>query len=194
MYFLNFGFNFVVILKSTNRRPFFKILSFGEDLGEAKIHLTMKFNKLVVAATAIVLAVSFFSFKRTFDDHDWLAYVNRALQQCYDQSTDPKLKKVEISLTPDNFVRLRKTYAKNMQEYYSFNLHRFNDMDYLGSSTSGTLSLKTMADDIIVQTYNDRHGDIDSMTTVLDIPVKNMEPERLDSLREAFNYFKTKGL
>ncbi len=33
-------------------------------------------------------------------------------------------------------------------------------------------------------------GDIDTMTTVLNIPVKNMEPERLDSLREALNYFK----
>jgi hypothetical protein len=54
--------------------------------------------------------------------------------------------------------------------------------------------LKTKADDIIVQTYNDRHGDVDSMTTVLNIPVKNIEPERLDSLREAFNYFKAKGL
>ncbi len=154
----------------------------------------MKFTKIVVAAVAIVLLVSVYSFKKAFDDQDWLAYVNRTLPQAYDQSSDTKLKKVEIYLTPDYFVRLRKTYPKDMQEYYSFNLHQFNDMDYLGSTAVGTLSLKTMADDIIVQTYNDRHGDIDSMTTVLDIPVKNMEPERLDSLREAFNYFKAKGL
>jgi len=69
-------------------------------------------------------------------------------------------------------------------------LHRFSDLDYLGDTNSGTLQLKTIADDIIVQTYNDRNGDVDSMTTVLDIPVKNMEPERLDSLKEALNYFK----
>ncbi len=154
----------------------------------------MKFPKILVAVLAILLSASFFGFKPAFDDQDWLAYVNRSLTQSYDQSTDLKLKKVEISLTPDYFVRLRKTYAKNMQEYYSFNLHQFNDMDYLGNTTAGILSLKTMADDIIVQTYNDRNGDIDSMTTALDIPVKNMEPERLDSLREAFNYFKAKGL
>jgi hypothetical protein len=154
----------------------------------------MKFNKVLIAAPLIVLVASLFGFKRTFDDQDWLAYVNRVLPQSYDQSTDPKLKKVDISLTSDYFIRLRKTYAKNMQEYYSFNLHQFNDMDYLGNTTSGTLALKTKADDIIVQTYNDRHGDIDSMTTVLNIPVKNMEPERLDSLRQAFNYFKAKGL
>ncbi|HZY37731.1 MAG TPA: hypothetical protein VFE53_13830 [Mucilaginibacter sp.] len=154
----------------------------------------MKFNKVLIAAAAIVLTSSFFSFKRTFDDQDWLAYVNRSLTRSYDQTADPKLKKVEISLTPDYFVRLRKTYAKNMQEYYSFNLHQFGDMDYLGNATAGILSLKTVADDIIVQTYNDRHGDVDSMTAVLNIPVKNMEPEQLDSLREAFNYFKAKGL
>jgi hypothetical protein len=29
---------------------------------------------------------------------------------------------------------------------------------------------------------------------VLNIPVKNMPPERLDSLREGLNYFKAKGL
>jgi len=101
---------------------------------------------------------------------------------------------VEFSLTPDYFIRLRKTYAKGKQEYYSFNLHKLNDFDYLGSTTTGIIEFKTLADDIIVQTYNDRHGDIDSMTTVLDIPVKNMEPERLDSLHEAFSYFKAKGL
>jgi len=101
---------------------------------------------------------------------------------------------VEISVTSDYFIRLRKTYAKNMQEYYSFNLHQFNDFDYFGDTNAGTLQLKTVADDIIVQTYNSRDGDIDSMSTVLNIPVKNVEPERLDSLREAFNYFKSKGL
>jgi hypothetical protein len=154
----------------------------------------MKFTKILVAVLAIMLSIPFFGSKPAFDDQDWLAYVNRSLAQSYDQSTDPKLKKVEIYLTPDYFVRLRKTYAKEMQEYYSFNLHQFSDLDYLGNTTTGILSLKTVADDIIVQTYNDRRGDIDSMTTVLDIPVKNMEPERLDSLREAFNYFKAKGL
>ena len=154
----------------------------------------MKFKKIVMVVSVAIASLCLSSFKRAFDDKDWLAYVNHALPESYDQSTDPKLKKLEIYLTPDYFVRLRKTYAKEMQQYYSFNLHQFNDIDYLGNTTTGILSLKSMADDIIVQTYNDRNGYIDSMTTALDIPVKNMEPERLDSLREAFNYFKAKGL
>ena len=127
-------------------------------------------------------------------DQDWLSWANKCLTQSYDPSGDAKLKKFELSVTGDYFLRLRKTYAKGKQEYYSFNLHHLDDMNYLGNTASGTLALKTIADDIIVQTRNDRSGDVDSMTTVLNIPVKNMEPERLDSLHSALNYFKAKGL
>lgn len=154
----------------------------------------MKTKKVLTVIAALVIITASYSFKYTFDEQDWLNYTNRCLAQSYDPSGDVKLKKVELTVTADYFVRLRKTYAKERQEYYSFNLHNFNDMDYLGSANSGTLELRTTSDDIIVQTYNDRKGDVDSMTTVLNIPVKNMEPERLDSLREAFNYFKAKGL
>lgn len=151
--------------------------------------------KKTLITTAIIIAISAsYGFKYSFDEQDWLTYANRALAQSYDASGDSKLKKVEFFLTPESFIRLRKTYAKGKQEYYSFNLRQLNDFDYLGNTTNGILEFRTLADDIIVQTYNDRHGDIDSMTTVLDIPVKNMEPERLDSLHEALNYFKAKGM
>ena len=151
--------------------------------------------KKTLIATVIIIAISAsYGFKYRFDEQDWLTYANRCLAQSYDPSGDSKLKKVEFVLTPDYFIRLRKTYAKDRQEYYSFNLHQLNDFDYLGNTANGILEFKTQADDIIVQTYNDRHGDVDSMTTVLDIPVKNMEPERLDSLHEALNYFKAKAL
>lgn len=149
----------------------------------------------VLVTVAVIFAISVcYSFKYGMSDKDWLLWANRCLAQSYDASGDAKLKKWELSVTPEYFVRLRKTYAKGKQEYYSFNLHQLNDMDYLGNTSAGTLELKTMADDIIVQTYNDRHGDVDSMATVLNIPVKNMEPERLDSLRQALNYFKGKGM
>ena len=154
----------------------------------------MYFKNLVFIAIAIIALNVFSGFRHSYDDQEWLAYVNRALNQSYDQSAEPKLKKAELSLTTDYFIRFRKTYAHDMQEYYSFNLRQFNDIDYMGDINKGVLELKTMADDIIVQTYNDRRGDIDSMTTVLPIPVKNMEPDRLDSLRQAFNYFKAKGM
>ena len=172
MHFINFGFNFDVMLRS--------VLS--------------KFKRITLTAALILAVLVNYCFKRSFNEEDWLMWTNKCLSQSYDASGDSKLKKWELSVTVDYFVRLRKTYAKNKEEYYSFNLHQLNDMDYLGNTNNGLLELKTMADDIIVQTRNDRNGDIDSMTTSLNIPVKNMEPDRLDSLREAFNYFKTKGL
>jgi hypothetical protein len=151
-------------------------------------------KKILLTFFVIVALSASYSFKYGMTDQDWLSWANRCLTQSYDPSGDAKLKKWELSVTPEYFVRLRKTYAKGKQEYYSFNLHQLNDMDYLGNTNNGTLELKTMADDIIVQTRNDRNGDVDSMTTVLNIPVRNMEPERLDSLREALNYFKGKGM
>jgi hypothetical protein len=171
MHFINFGFKFVVM--------------------PASVSPVKKTGIIIFFITALSLC---YSFKTGMSDQDWLSWVNRCLNQSYDPSRDTKLKKFELSVTGDYFLRLRKTYAKGKQEYYSFNLHRLYDMSYLGNTASGTLELKTIADDIIVQTYNDRSGDVDSMTTVLNIPVKNMEPERLDSLRDALNYFKAKGL
>lgn len=151
-------------------------------------------KKKLVLLTILFSAIICFSFKPNMNEQDWLLWTNKCLAQSYNSSLDTKLKKFEFSVTTDAFLRLRKTYAKGKEEFYSFNLHQLGDMDYYGNTASGTLQLKTLADDIIVQTRNDRKGDIDSMTTVLNIPVKNMEPERLDSLRDAFNYFKGKGL
>lgn len=136
-----------------------------------------------------------YCFRTGMNELDWLQWTNRCLTESYDPSGEVKLKKWELNLTGDSFIRFRKTYQKGKQEYFSFNLNRLNDMDYLSSSPStGVLKLKTIADDIIVQTYNDRKGDLDSMATELDIPVKNIEPERLDSLQQALHYFKAKGL
>jgi hypothetical protein len=172
MHFINFGFNFVVMFRSVR----------------SGIKQTLLFAAIFFAA-----AVSY-CFKYSFNEQDWLTWTNKCLLETYDASGDAKLKKWEFTVTSDNFIRFRKTYAKGKQEYYSFNLRRLNDMDYLGNTSSGTLQFKTIADDIIVQTKNDRKGDVDSMTTVLNIPVKNMEPERLDSLHQALDYFKGKGL
>jgi hypothetical protein len=150
-------------------------------------------NVLILAAVIFVVTISY-SFKYSMTEQDWLSWTNRCFAESYDPSGDTKLKKWELTVNSEAFVRLRKTYAKEREEYYSFNLHQFNDLDYIGNTINGTLSLKAVADDIIVQTRNDRNGDVDSMATVLTIPVKNMTAERLDSLQDAFNYFKSKGL
>ena len=119
---------------------------------------------------------------------------NKCLAESFDPSADIKLKKWEIALTPEHFIRLRKTYQHGKQEYYSLHLNRLDSVNYLGTSDGGQLRFKAIADDIIVQTYDDPKGNIDSMATVLDIPVKSMSPERVDSLNEAIKYLRSKDI
>ncbi|MDB5136707.1 MAG: hypothetical protein JWP37_3310 [Mucilaginibacter sp.] len=136
-----------------------------------------------------------YGFKVLFDETEWLNWSNKFLTESYDPSVDLKLKKYEITLTSDHFIRLRKTFQHGKQEYFSFNLSKLDSMNYVAApNNNGLLRFKTIKDDIIVQTYEDPKGDIDSMASILDIPVKSISPERLDSLNEALKYFKDKGL
>jgi len=97
-----------------------------------------------------------------------------------------KLKKWELSLSDKGFFRIRKFYSGGKQEYYSFNVSRFNDLHYIGSVNGGELLIKTVSDDVIVQTYNDPKGNVDSMSSKVVVPLLNVEPELLDSLRNSF--------
>ena len=152
-------------------------------------------TKKILATVPILLAAWLnYSFKLQTDDQEWLSWSNKCLTESYNPPPDVKLKKWELALTNDYFLRLRKTYQHGRQEYFSFNLHRLNGVNYQGDEQTGTLELSTNADDIIVQTYEDPKGDIDSMSTVLELPVRNMSAARLDSLKNALNYFKAKAL
>lgn len=138
----------------------------------------------------LLLCALLYSFKPLQSTADLLLWSNKTLLHVYDPTSEVKLKKWELTITDDMFLRFRKTYQSGKQEYYSCHLHSFNDLDYLGTTSVGTVNISTKADDIIVQTYNDRKGDVDSMTNVLSIPVRNMEPEQVDSLRTALLTFK----
>jgi hypothetical protein len=151
-------------------------------------------KKLLAIVPFLLAAWLNYSFKPQTDDQEWLDWSNKCLTASYNPAPDVKLKKWELTLTNDYFLRLRKTYQHGRQEYFSFNLHRLNGVKYQGDEQTGTLELSTNADDIIVQTYEDPKGDIDSMSTVLELPVRNMSPARLDSLKTALSYFKAKAL
>jgi hypothetical protein len=142
-----------------------------------------------------LLGLFFGGFRAFYGEQEWVNWGNRFLNENYDPAAEPKLKKYEITLTADHFIRLRKTYQQGKQEYYSFNLQRFAELSYIpGSATTDTLQIKTQADDIIVQTYEDPKGDVDSMATHWDIPVRKLSPLKLDSLKQALNFLKGKGL
>ncbi|HTE01258.1 MAG TPA: hypothetical protein VK668_18355 [Mucilaginibacter sp.] len=156
--------------------------------------LTKTGNAFIILSIIAVIMFSY-GFRSGMDEQEWLTWSNKCLSESYDPSVDVKLKKWEIEVTPDHFLRLRKTYQHDRQEYFSLSLQKFDGLEYHHSAgLTDTLQIKTNADDIIVQTYNDPKGDLDSMATILDIPVKNMASERLDSLRSALLFFKSKGL
>jgi hypothetical protein len=147
--------------------------------------------KVGLISLIILLSIGFsYAFKLKMGEKEWLDWSNKCLSESFDPSTDIKLKKYEITLTEDHFLRLRKTYQHGKQEYFSFRLNKLDSVKYIGETTPGQLQFKTIADDIIVQTYEDPKGDIDSMATILDIPVKGMSPQRVDSLNEAIKFLK----
>ena len=107
----------------------------------------------------------------------------RCLKQCFDtEPSKAKLKRYDLTITENGFFRLRKYFRNGKEEYYSFNLQKIVEFDYFGTATNGTLSIKTNSEDIIVQSFHDPKGDIDSMSSVIDIPLKNIEAEQLNIL------------
>ncbi|MFD1258120.1 hypothetical protein ACFQ3S_15035 [Mucilaginibacter terrae] len=140
-----------------------------------------------------ILSLSLIAYSFTWyaDKQQALLWASKCLLQSFDNLAEPKLKKWDLTLTPDAFIRFKKTYQGGRQEYYSFNLHRFKDIDYIGTNIKGTLRIKTLGYDVIVQTYNDPKGNVDSMSTSLKIPVKGLEAEQLDSLLNNLIYLKS---
>jgi hypothetical protein len=59
---------------------------------------------------------------------------------------------------------------------------RITAIDYLGNTVSGDLSIQTQEDDVIVQTFNDRSGNVDSMATQFRLPLISVEAEDLVAL------------
>jgi len=159
-----------------------------------KTSISSLIKKGVVIIAILASSCFIYGFKPGMGDQEWLAWSNKCLTESFNPPPDIALKKWELILTNDYFLRLRKTYQHERQEYFSFNLHRLNNVEYLGSDTTGTLKLSTLTDDIIVQTYEDPKGDLDSMATAIELPVKHMSQAKLDSLKIALNYFKAKSL
>jgi hypothetical protein len=151
-------------------------------------------GKTMLITSILAFSALNYGFKAEMSEQEWLSWSNKCLSTSFNPVAEPNLKKWEIGLTADYFLRLRKTYQQGKQEYYSFNLHRLNNVDYLAADTTGTLRLNTQTDDIIVQTYEDPAGNLDSMATTLNLPMHNMNPAKFDSLKSALNYFRMKSL
>lgn len=114
-------------------------------------------------------------------------FIQTMLNKYYDIDVQSKeMKRFELNVTNTGFCRYRKIYNNGKVEYFSFNLSRFKTMDYYGTTERGELYLRTKNDDVIVQTRNDKKGEIDSMATYMVIPLKNIAADQLNALAENF--------
>ncbi len=139
-----------------------------------------KFTLYLKVSAYTLICVIFLAFSADPFEQD-MADVQQKLTDHYDFTSD-LLKKYELNVTKTGFCRYKCFFNSGKVEYFSFNLMKFKDLDFLGTTQKGTLLLHTKGDDVIVQTYNSKKGDIDSMATYMSIPLKNMEAEDLNEL------------
>jgi len=117
-------------------------------------------------------------------------FIQDTLNRYYDSGVDgANLKRFEISVSDNGFCKYKKFYKNGKTELFSFNLLRLKEMAYYGNNLAGQLYLFTRNDDVIVQTHNDRKGDIDSMATEMVIPIRQIEAEQLNALAGQFRHF-----
>ena len=140
----------------------------------------------------ISLVSAFCMFLCAFSDPEsmeqYVSYLHKTFTDHYDSNQESdQVKRYELNVTNSGFCRYKRYYSNGKTEYFAFKLSKFKDMDYYGTTTSGKLYIHTKGDDVIVQTYKDRGGDVDSMATQLVIPLKNMEAEDLNLIRDNLN-------
>lgn len=129
----------------------------------------------------------FFSFIQLDLLKDQANFMQKKLVDHYDgQQETAGLKRTELTLTKSGFCRYKRFFNNGKIEYFSFNVVKFRDLDYLGNINRGKLLLHTQSDDVIVQTYNNKAGDLDSMASCMVIPLKNIEPEDLVAFSKGF--------
>ena len=142
---------------------------------------TLHLKKCVFFSFGLVLLL-LFAFGNPVDDRQ---SIHAMLNKYYDKDGQKGVvKSYELNVTNNGFCRYRKVYTTGKEEFFAFNFLRFKSMDYYGNTTSGELWLHTKNDDVIVQTRNDREGAVDSMSTYVIIPLKNIEVEQLNELAD----------
>lgn len=136
-----------------------------------------------VSCLATIL-VSILAFRSDEFVHKLAEEVQQKLNHFHNsEAVNLKIRKCEITISDEGFLRYRRTYLNGKQEYYSLNVSRLRSIDYLGSTSTGSLNIRTLEDDVIVQTYNDRTGNVDSMAVQLTIELKAVEPEDLQNIQ-----------
>lgn len=145
-----------------------------------------KFTLNIKMCLSLMICLVFMAFSTAVNLDEQPVFIKKMLMEHYDESAGPaQIKRYEINVTNTGFCRYKRFFAKGKVEYFSFNLLKFKDLDYYGNDKKGTLLIRTLGDDVIVQTYNDKEGgDIDSMASYMSIPLKNIEANDLIAISE----------
>jgi hypothetical protein len=115
----------------------------------------------------------------------YIGYLQKSFTDHYDSSQESgQVKRYELNVTNNGFCRYKRYFNNGKTEYFAFKLSKFKDLDYYGTTSAGKLYIRTKGDDVIVQTYKDKGGDVDSMATQVIIPLKNIEAEDLNQIRD----------
>jgi hypothetical protein len=152
-----------------------------------------KFTFSLKTGVSVLLYVLCLSFSPFGEVEQEAADVQQSLTEHYNEASVGNIKKYELHITDKGFCRYKRFFNTGKVEYFSCNLQKLKTLDYLGTTKTGMLLLRTRAEDVIVQTYNDRHGgDVDSMATFIAIPLKNLEAEDLNALSVKFQQLQLK--
>ncbi|TDQ07504.1 hypothetical protein [Pedobacter metabolipauper] len=144
-----------------------------------------KFTLNLKIGLGVMLCGIFMAFSLGIGLAEETAFIQKMLKEHYNEApVNPAIKRYELNVTNTGFCRYKRFFTSGKVEYFSFNLVKFKDLDYYGTDKKGELYLRTKGDDVIVQTYNDKKGDVDSMASYLSIPLKNIEPQDLSDLLE----------
>lgn len=150
-----------------------------------------KFTVALKFVAFIWLCGSLVSLRSANGPDEMASSLQEILQRfCAKSEPSAQIKRVDLQVTNTGFCRYKKYFTNGKTEFYAFNVNRFKEMDYIGTETRGNLLLHTLHDDVIVQTYNDKRGDVDSMGTCLTIPLKNVNAEDLNLVYTKFKALK----
>jgi hypothetical protein len=118
---------------------------------------------------------------------DGTSIIQQMLVKHYDNLADGEvIKRYELEVINTGICRYKKIYKTVKTDFFAFNLSLFKRMDYYGTSSRGRLYLQTNNDDVMVQTRNDRNGDVDSMRNYMEIPLKEIDADELNILSAQF--------
>ena len=143
--------------------------------------------KKFTVALKILLLIGFCSFFTSLTPgngpDEMAGFIQQSLNKYYNKNAESgAIKRVDLQITNTGFCRYKKYFTNGKTEYFAFNVNRLKSIDYLGTENTGNLLFRTLEDDVIVQTYNDKKGDIDTMGTYVTIPLKNINAEDLNQI------------